>query len=483
MRSFTFITFILCLLSCFAETIQDASQDSLKGAYLKYVLDGSYIVEVDDLDYSDTIQDASQDSLKRAFLKYVPDGSYIVKVGDIGYSDKNIAKSWLVTYGKVKDDCEDEEEEGILVLHQTHENECYVACEDSNYFKPFVTGIKYGDGRISVFSELLNYRTSYYECFNGEWKLVGYEFGDPEYSEGRLDFNDGKIDCLTGRMFLKNGCYVGGFKEKNPKKCEVDIDLPYLQDFLNEDFTVYDSLIYFYHHCEFSEPRSHFYYGCRWSEEDLDSLKRLFLTYLPDSTDLLDVVDLDVQDENIEHGWLLQTRCERRELEFFDDGRCYNQNLRGAIILFKNKTGEIYKYFERENVFTPESGPGGLWCVNSLNGNLIVRNDNYVTTINWYEFVNGEFKLFRSYYKADDVTSGFEEHVIDIESGTFESIEDIMEYVYDEVTDTGYMKQLDHIVVKGKVTVDYLPDFLDHSSEIKIVEKKRVDGNVTPSNP
>ena len=36
---------------------------------------------------------------------------------------------------------------------------------------------------------------------------------------------------------------------------------------------------------------------------------------------------------------------------------------------------------------------------------------------------------------------------------------------------------------KGKVTVDYLPDFLDHSSEIKIVEKKRVDGNVTPSNP
>lgn len=51
-----------------------------------------------------------------------------------------------------------------------------------------------------------------------------------------------------------------------------------------------------------------------------------------------------------------------------------------------------------------------------------------------------------------------------------------MEYVYDEVTDTGYMKQLDHIVVKGKVTVDYLPDFLDHSSEIKIVEKKRVDG-------
>lgn len=438
MRSFTFITFILCSLSCFAETIQDTSQDSLKGAY----------------------------------LKYVPDGSYIVKVGDIGYSDKNIAKSWLVTYGKVKDNCEDEEEEGILVLHQTHENECYVACEDSNYFNPFVTGIKYGDGRISVFSELLNNRTSYYECFNGEWKLVGYEFGDPEYLEGRLDFNDGKIDCLTGRMFLKNGCYVGGFKEKNPKKCEVDIDLQYLQDFLNEDFTVYDSLIYFYQHCEFSEPRSHFYEGYRWSEEDLDSLKRLFLTYLPDSTDLLGVVDLDVEDENIEHGWLLQTRCERREWESFDDGRCYNPNLRGAIILFKNKTGEIYKYFERENVFTPESGPGVLWCVNSLNGNLIVRNDNYGATIDWYEFVNGEFKLFRSYFKADDVTSGFEEHVIDIEAGT----ENIMEYVYDEATDTGYMKQLDHKVVKGKVTVDYLPDFLDHSSEIKTIEKKRVDG-------
>ena len=121
--------------------------------------------------------------------------------------------------------------------------------------------------------------------------------------------------------------------------------------------------------------------------------------------------------------------------------------------------------------------------MNSLNGNLIVRNDNYGTTIDWYEFVNGEFKLFRSCYKADDVTSGFEEHVIDIESGTFESIEDIMEYVYDEVTDTGYMKQLDHIVVKGKVTADYLPDFLDHSSEIKIVEKKRVDGGISPSDP
>lgn len=68
MRSFTFITFILCSLSCFAETIQDASQDSLKGAYLKYVPDSSYIVEVGDLGYSDKIQDASQDSLKRAFL-------------------------------------------------------------------------------------------------------------------------------------------------------------------------------------------------------------------------------------------------------------------------------------------------------------------------------------------------------------------------------------------------------------------------------
>ena len=441
MRSFTFITFILCSLSCFAETIQDASQDSLK----------------------------------RAFLKYVPDGSYIVKVGDIGYSDKNIAKSWLVTYGRVKDECEDSEEDGILVLHQTYENECYVACEDSNYFNPFVTGIKYGDGRISVSAghPVHDIVTSYYECFNGEWKLVGYEFGDPEYLEERLDFNDGKIDCLTGRMFLKNGCYVGGFKEKNPKKCEVDIDLQYLQDFLNEDFTVYDSLIYFYQHCEFSEPRSHFYYGYRWSEEDLDSLKRLFLTYLPDSTDLLDVVDLDVQDEIIEQGWLLVTRCERQEWDTKDDGECYNPNFRGAIILFKNKTGEIYKYFEREDVFTPESGPGGLWCVNSLNGNLIVRNDNYGTTIDWYEFVNGEFKLFRSCYKADDVTSGFEEHVIDIESGTFESIEDIMEYVYDETTDTGYMKQLDHIVVKGKVTVDYLPDFLEKSSEIKIIEKKR----------
>ena len=143
MRSFTFITFILCLLSCFAETIQDASQDSLKGAYLKYVPDGSYIVEVDDLDYSDTIQDASQDSLKRAFLKYVPDGSYIVKVGDIGYSDKNIAKSWLIIYAKTNEKCDGEEEKGIFVLHQTHENECYVACEDSNYFNPFVTVISW----------------------------------------------------------------------------------------------------------------------------------------------------------------------------------------------------------------------------------------------------------------------------------------------------------------------------------------------------
>ncbi len=473
MRFIISIFSILCSLSCFAETIQDASQDSLKGAFLKYVPDGSYVVEVDDLDYSDTIQDASQDSLKRAFLKYVPGGSYIVKVGDIGYSDKNIAKSWLVTYGKVNECDDDIEEDGILVLHQTHENEYYVACEDSNYFNPFVTGIKYGDGRISVFSELLNNRTSYYECFNGEWKLVGYEFGDPEYSEGRWDFNDGKIDCLTGRMFLKNGCYVGGFKEKNPKKCEVDIDLQYLQDFLNEDFTVYDSLIYFYQHCEFSESRSHFYYGYRWSEEDLDSLKRLFLTYLPDSTDLLDVVDLDIQDEIIEQGWLLVTRCERQEWYTKDDGECYNPNFRGAIILFKNKTGEIYKYFEREKAFTPDGGPGGFWNVISLNGNLIVLNDNYGTTTDWYEFVNGEFKLFRSCYKADDVTSGFEEHVIDIESGTFESIEDIMEYVYDEATDTGYMKQLDHIVVKGKVTVDYLPDFLDNSSEIKIIEQKR----------
>ncbi len=475
------------MLSCFAETIQDASQDSLKGAYLKYVPDGSYIVEVDDLDYSDTIQDASQDSLKRVFLKYVPDGSYIVKVGDIGYSDKNIAKSWLIIYAKTNEKCDGEDEKGILVLHQTHENECYVACEDSNYFDYDLWGedINYGDGRISVSAghPVHDIVTSYYECFNGEWKLVGYEFGDPEYLEERLDFNDGKIDCLTGRMFLKNGCYVGGFKEKNPKKCEVDIDLQYLQDFLNEDFTVYDSLIYFYQHCEFSEPRSHFYYGYRWSEEDLDSLKRLFLTYLPDSTNLLDVVDLDVQDEIIEQGWLLVTRCERQEWDTKDDGECYNPNFRGAIILFKNKTGEIYKYFEREDVFTPESGPGGLWCVNSLNGNLIVRNDNYGTTIDWYEFVNGEFKLFRSCYKADDVTSGFEKHVIDIESGTFESTEDIMEYVYDEATDTGYMKQLDHIVVKGKVAVDYLPDFLDHSSEINIVEKKRVDGNVTPSNP
>ena len=96
MRFIIFIFSILCSLSCFAETIQDASQDSLKGAFFKYVPDGSYVVEVDDLDYSDTIQDASQDSLKRALLKYVPDSSYIVEVGDIGYSDKNIAKSWLI---------------------------------------------------------------------------------------------------------------------------------------------------------------------------------------------------------------------------------------------------------------------------------------------------------------------------------------------------------------------------------------------------
>ena len=253
----------------------------------------------------------------------------------------------------------------------------------------------------------------------------------------------------------------------------MDIDLPYLQDFLNEDFTGYDSLIYFYQHCEFSEPRSHFYYGYRWSEEDLDSLKRLFLTYLPDSTDLLDVVDLDVQDEIIEHGWLLQTRCERREWESFDDGRCYNPNLRGAIILFKNKTGEIYKYFERENVFTPESGPGGLWCVNSLNGNLIVRNDNYGTTTDWYEFVNGEFKLFRSYSESYNDGFGIEKSVIDIGAGIYESEEDIMEYVYDEATDTGYMKQTDRIVVNGRVTVDYLPDFQDKSSDIKIIEQKR----------
>lgn len=58
-----------------------------------------------------------------------------------------------------------------------------------------------------------------------------------------------------------------------------------------------------------------------------------------------------------------------------------------------------------------------------------------------------------------------------------------MEYVYDEATETGYMKQLDHIVVKGKVTVDYLPDFLEKSSEIKIIEKKRVDGGISPSDP
>ncbi len=444
MRSFTFITFILCSLSCFAETIR----------------------------LTDPIQDASQDSLKRVLLKYVPDSSYIVEVGDIGYSDKNIAKSWLIIYAKTNEKCDGEDEKGILVLHQTHENECYVACEDSNYFDYDLWGedINYGDGRISVSAghPVHDIVTSYYECLNGEWKLVEYEFEAPESLLERLDFNDGKVDCLMGKLILKNGCYVGGFKEKNPKKCEVDIDLQYLQDFLNEDFTVYDSLIYFYQHCEFSEPRSHFYYGYRWSEEDLDSLKRLFLTYLPDSTDLLGVVYLDVEDENIEHGWLLQTRCERQEWESFDDGRCYNPNFRGAIILFKNKTGEIYKYFERENVFTPESGPGGLWCVNSLNGNLIVRNDNYGTTTDWYEFVNGEFKLFRSYSEF-----GIEKSVIDIGAGIYESEEDIMEYVYDEATDTGYMKQTDRIVVNGRVTVDYLPDFQDKSSDIKIIEQKR----------
>lgn len=232
------------------------------------------------------------------------------------------------------------------------------------------------------------------------------------------------------------------------------------------------------------KPHDIYYGDCpAWSEEQLDFLKKQFLTYLPDSTDLLDVVDLDVQDKNIEHGWLLVTRCERQEWYTKDDGECYNPNFRGAIILFKNKTGEIYKYFEKEDAFTPVGGPGGIWSVIFLNGNLIVLNLNYGTTIDWYEFVNGEFKLFRSYYKADDVTSGFEEHVIDIESGTFESTEDIMEYVYDETTDTGYMKQLDHIVVKGKVTVDYLPDFLEKSSEIKIIEKKRVDGGISPSDP
>ncbi len=232
------------------------------------------------------------------------------------------------------------------------------------------------------------------------------------------------------------------------------------------------------------KPHDIYYGDCpAWSEEQLDSLKKQFLTYLPDSTDLLDVVDLDVEDKNIEHGWLLVTRCERQEWYTKDDGECYNPNFRGAIILFKNKTGEIYKYFEKEDAFTPVGGPGGIWSVIFLNGNLIVLNLNYGTTIDCYEFVNGEFKLFRSYFKADDVTSGFEEHVIDIGAGTYESTEDIMEYVYDETTETGYMKQLDHIVVKGKVTTDYLPDFLDHSSEIKIIEKKRVDGGISPSDP
>lgn len=232
------------------------------------------------------------------------------------------------------------------------------------------------------------------------------------------------------------------------------------------------------------KPHDIYYGDCpAWSEEQLDFLKKQFLTYLPDSTDLLDVVDLDVQDKNIEHGWLLVTRCERQEWYTKDDGECYNPNFRGAIILFKNKTGEIYKYFEKEDAFTPVGGPGGIWSVIFLNGNLIVLNLNYGTTIDCYEFVNGEFKLFRSYFKADDVTSGFEESVIDIGAGTYESTEDIMEYVYDETTDTGYMKQLDHIVVKGKVTVDYLPDFLDKSSEIKIIEKKRIDGGIPSSDP
>lgn len=197
---------------------------------------------------------------------------------------------------------------------------------------------------------------------------------------------------------------------------------------------------------------------------------------MPDSTDLLDVVDLYVEDKNIEHGWLLVTRCERQEWDTKDDGECYNPNFRGAIILFKNKTGEIYKYFEKDDAFTPEKGCCGRWSLNSLNGNLIVRKDSYGTTIDWYEFVNGEFKLFRSYSESYNDGFGIEKSVIDIGAGTYESEEYIMEHVYDEATDTGYMKQLDHIVVKGKVTVDYLPDFLDHSSEIKIVEKKRVDG-------
>lgn len=164
------------------------------------------------------------------------------------------------------------------------------------------------------------------------------------------------------------------------------------------------------------------------------------------------------------------TRNDKKEWESYSDGTCYNPNFRGVSILFKNKTGEIYKYFEKEQVFTPEDGPGGYWSVIFFNDNLIVRNENYTITTNWYEFINGEFKLIKTHSKSDTETNGYYEETIDINEGTYNYIEDIKEYI-DEATEIVHIKQKERIVINSKVSTDYLPGFPDGISDLQETER------------
>ena len=147
-----------------------------------------------------------------------------------------------------------------------------------------------------------------------------------------------------------------------------------------------------------------------------DSLRKIFLKFVPDSMALESVEISGYKDNEVEESWILITKdvgAENYEEADDDDDigfwnaenqYCRDLGARGLIVLFKYKSGEYFKVVEKYNCLDSGEEDGGVYF--APEGNVYLDEDGILSIRyshgrygGWgcsFKYINGEFKYIGS---------------------------------------------------------------------------------------
>lgn len=213
-----------------------------------------------------------------------------------------------------------------------------------------------------------------------------------------------------------------------------------------------------------------------------DSLRKIFLKFVPDSMALESIENSRYKDNEVEESWILITKDVGAEnYEEADDDNdivfwnaenqyCRDLGARGLIVLFKYKSGEYYKVVEKYNCLDSGEEDGGVYFAPE---GYVYLDEDGVLSIEYshgryggwgcsFKYINGEFKYIGSSsheslsWIAEDLSSSSIDYYKGIK-GNYHII-NVNEKDYNDDFDPRYIYY----------TYEIFPTYLSSISEVEI---------------